>query len=249
MPAHVRIEPKGKLPHTFTAKCHTRGLQLPGRVPTALHAASGPSTTSLCWMCYSAPRLTGLGARLPGGMHEGVHTCGSQEPALSRCTTWAATRHPAPMGQHKRPAAQRHKRAQQLRSQAPTGSACACAPQFCSLNTYARDSCAAGCAPAGGSSAPLGPPLAANSRTPSPDNASVRANAAPLRHRTAVGGRRGSAKGDCDSTASITWPSHGCCFPSHALGMQRCCHKECSTRHVIVTMGHATGSCSMGEKK
>ena len=43
-------------------------------------------------------------------------TCGGQKAALARCTACAATRHPAPMGQHRQPAAQqqRHKHARQL---------------------------------------------------------------------------------------------------------------------------------------
>ena len=67
--------------------------------------------------------------------------------------------------------------------QAPTGSAArARVPQFCSLNTYARAGGVWLSRSAMGARALLGAPPAVSSRTPSPDNASVRANVGPL-HR------------------------------------------------------------------
>ena len=86
----------------------------------------------------------------------------------------------------------------------------------------------------GGSSAPLGAPLAASSRTPSPDSASVRANAAPLRHRTAVTGRSGSVDWNM-----VILPAQGDqamdAVPQSRGGwLAAVLPKKCSSTHVLV---------------
>ena len=200
---------------------HTAYVKAPDQAPTCqdecarrpvLPGAKAPPH----YIAYVSPAA---GRVLHGCLEACVeHACGSARasgPALpqSRCTARAATGPGALVGSACTCLPLTAQQARQPPNQAPTGSACACAPQFCSLNTYARDGCAARCAPAGGSSAPLGPPPAASSRTPSPDSASVRPNAAPLRHGTAVGGRPFSERQESGGTASMDRASGGGQFP------------------------------------